>query len=168
VKKEIGNLEMTLDRLTAAYLDAGAFTATEFRSRKAEVLGTKRKLEDDITALDREETARFEPLIRFVNGSKQMKYVAERSDPKELRAKLEEIGSNLALKDKKLTWEPRGAWQLVVDQGSFAHFNTALVPSAAIFRGETHFPATKWSQRDTSETFCRGHRGLEAGFKHLC
>ncbi len=34
VQKAIAKIETTLDRLTAAYLDAGAFTAAEFRRRK--------------------------------------------------------------------------------------------------------------------------------------
>jgi site-specific DNA recombinase len=150
VRKQIAKIDATLDRLTAAYLDAGAFTAAEFRSRKAEAIGKKRKLQDDLEALDRDETLRFEPLIRFVTGSKQLKYAASRGDAKELRSKLEDIGSNLTLTNRRLQWEPRGAWQLVVDQGSFAHVNTALVPSAANCRGETHQPPTKWSRGESN------------------
>jgi hypothetical protein len=43
------------------------------------------------------------------NGSKQMKYVAERCDPKEMRKELETIGSNPAVRDRKLHWFSRGA-----------------------------------------------------------
>jgi site-specific DNA recombinase len=150
VQKQVTKVETTLDRLTAAYLDAGAFTATEFRERKAQALSTKRKLLDDLTTLDSDETKRFEPLIQFISGSKQLKYVAQRGDPKELRSKLEKIGSNLKMQDRKLTWTPRGAWQLVVDQGSFAHVNTALVPSAANCRGETHQTPTKWRRGESN------------------
>ena len=121
--KQIASIDKKLDRLTAAYLDAGAFSAAEFRKKKEESIGAKRKLMDSIAALDRDDNQRFEPVIRFVNGSKQMKYVAETGNPKELRLKLEQIGSNLTVRDRRLQFEARGAWQLVVDSGSFAQSN---------------------------------------------
>jgi site-specific DNA recombinase len=132
-EKEIEKINLKLDRLTAAYLDAGAFSAAEFRKRKAEALNAKRKLEDNIIAFDREDVLRFEPIKRFVTGSKQVKYVVKDGDPKEMRAKLENVGSNLTIRDRRLNWEPRDAWKLVVDQGSFAHVNAAPFSSAAAF-----------------------------------
>jgi vacuolar-type H+-ATPase subunit H len=84
-RKEIAQLDRKLDRLTVAYLDAGAFSAAEFRKRKEESIGKKRTLLDSLVSLDEEENQRFEPVIRFLNGSKQMKYVASRGNPKELR-----------------------------------------------------------------------------------
>ena len=149
-EKEIAKIEVKLDRLTAAYLDAGAFSAAEFRKRKVESLNAKRKLQDNLTALDREDVLRFEPIKRFVNGSKQLKYVAEDADPKEMRAKLESVGSNLTIRDRRLHWEPRGAWQLVVAQGSFAHVNAASEISDAAFCGETRLTATKWSDGESN------------------
>ena len=117
---EIAKIDKKLDRLTAAYLDAGAFSAAEFRKRKAEAIDAKRKLQNAVTDLERDDVRRFEPIIRFVNGSKQLKYVAKRRNPQELRDTLEKVGSNLRLNDRRLEWEPREAWKLVVDQGSFA------------------------------------------------
>jgi site-specific DNA recombinase len=66
---EIAKIDKKLDRLTAAYLDAGAFSAAEFRKRKAEAIDAKRKLQDAVTDLERDDVRRFEPIIRFVNGS---------------------------------------------------------------------------------------------------
>jgi site-specific DNA recombinase len=144
-EKEIKRLDTKLDRLTAAYLDAGAFSADEFRKRKQVSIDDKRKQLDNIVALDRDDIQRFEPIIRFINDSKQLKYVIQREKPDELRTKLEKVGSNLTIRDRRLHWEPRGAWQLVVDQGSFAHVNAALSSSAAAFCGEIHRTPTKWS-----------------------
>ena len=144
----IGSIEKKLDRLTAAYLDAGAFSAAEFRKRKEETLGKKRLLLDSIATLDQSENQRFEPIIRFLNGSKQMKYVAERKNPKELRATLEDIGSNLTVRDRRLHWEPRGAWKLVVDCGSFAQPVTAPAIAGAAAVGETHQTSIKWRRRE--------------------
>jgi len=143
--KEIEKIDKKLERLTVAYLDAGAFTATEFRKRKAEVIGQKRSLMDSIAELEKEGAERFEPLKRFINGSKQMKYVAHERDLSQLRENLKQIGSNLKMLNRKLHWEPRGAWQLVVNQGSFAHSETRAPDAGARGRGETHQIATKWS-----------------------
>lgn len=147
---EMANLDRKLDRLTAAYLDAGAFTAAEFRKRKAEAINAKRKLQDGLVALDRDDVLRFEPITRFVTGSKQLKYVAKRRNPQELRDTLETVGSNLRLNDRRLQWEPRGAWQLVVDQGSFAHVNAAPKIFSAASCGKTHLTATKWSDGESN------------------
>jgi site-specific DNA recombinase len=142
--KEIEKADVKLGRLTAAYLDAGAFTADEFRKRKQETINKKRDLTENLAALDRSDVIRFEPVIRFINGSKQMKYVAEEGKPAELRAKLQKVGSNLILGNRRLRWEPRGAWKLVVDQGSFAQHNAAPEISGAAFIGETRLYPTEW------------------------
>ena len=139
-----------LDRLTAAYLDDGAFSASEFRQRKQDVLSSKRKLMDTLMVLNGDQQRRFEPVKRFVNGSKQMKYLAESQNPKEMRAKLQEIGSNLTIRDRCLHWQPRGAWQLVVDQGSFAQRTTAPAIAGAVVVGETHQTSTKWSHGESN------------------
>jgi hypothetical protein len=150
--QEIEDLDKKLDRLTVAYLDAGAFSAAEFRKRKAEMLGHKRKVQDSLAALESEDNARFEPLKRFINGSKQLKYVAHSDDSGELRGSLQKVGSNLTLRDRNLHWEPHGAWQLVVDQGLFAQRTPAPAMAGAVVDGKTHQTSTKWSQRDTSRT----------------
>ncbi len=150
VEKEIKKTEAKLDRLTAAYLDAGAFSADDFRKRKQELLGTKRSLLDKVAALKQADELRFEPVIRFINGSKQMKYVASRDEPTELRAKLEKVGSNLTLKDRKLNWEPRGPWQLVVDAGRFAQNNAAPVRGAALLVGEIDQPFNECTEQESN------------------
>jgi site-specific DNA recombinase len=149
-EKEIHGIDTKLDRLTAAYLDAGAFTAAEFRKRKEENINRKRKLLDTVAALDRQDILRFEPITRFVNGSKQLKYVASSAEPKQLRAKLEEVGSNLSVRDRILHWFPRGAWKLVVDQGSFAHVNAAPEISGAASRGKTRLYPTECTRQDSN------------------
>jgi site-specific DNA recombinase len=155
ITQEIANIDRKLDRLTAAYLDAGAFTAAEFRKRKQECINRKRKLLDDMNVLDRQRNLRFEPITRFVNGSKQMKYVAAGGDPKQLRAEMGKVGSNLQVRDRKLHWVPRGAWKLVVDQGSFAHVNAAPNIFGAASCGKTRLYPNK-----------SGHRASECVLEH--
>jgi hypothetical protein len=79
-----------------------------------------------------------------------MKYVADDADPKKLRAMLEEIGSNLTVRDRRLQFEPRGAWQLVAGQRSFAQENVAPEISGAPFLGETRESLAKWSDGESN------------------
>jgi site-specific DNA recombinase len=144
-QQEIKKIDQKLDRLTAGYLEAGAFTATEFRNRKEELVTAKRVLMEKATARTRTDVLRFEPVIRFIYRSKQAKTVAARLDPAELRAELQQVGSNLTLNNRTLVFDPRGAWKTVVGQGSFAHNKTAAPSGAAVFRGETHHVPLKWS-----------------------
>ena len=147
-QKQIAKLDDQLDRLTVGYLDAGAFTAVEFRKRKEEALNRKRQQLDIITALERDDMERFEPITRFINGSKQMKYAVQTSNPHELRDKLEKVGSNLTIRERKLHVEPRGAWKLVVDQGSFAQH-----------KAETRLYPTEWSRPGSNRQPPRCKRG---------
>jgi hypothetical protein len=57
---------------------------------------------------------------------------------------------NLTISDRHLSVVPRDAWQLVVDQGSFAQQNVAAGISAATFLGETHHDAEKRRERDSN------------------
>ena len=42
IQQQVARIDKTLDRLTVAYLDAGALSAAEFRKRKQEFLVEKR------------------------------------------------------------------------------------------------------------------------------
>ena len=149
-QKEIEKLDGQIDRLTAAYLDHAAFTPAEFRGRKSDLLNTKQLVVEKLNAFNTDEVVRFEPLIRFLNRSKQAKYVAARGEPKELRAELEKTGSNLQLLNQKLKWEPRGAWKLVVAQGSMAHPHTAPEISGAVFDGKSRDVPNEWAIQDSN------------------
>jgi hypothetical protein len=81
-----------------------------------------------------------------------LKCVAKSAEPRELRAELENVGSNLTVRDRKLHWFPRGAWKLVVDQGSFAQHNAAPEISGAAFVGETRLHPTQCSGEDEIRT----------------
>ncbi|MDZ4755539.1 MAG: hypothetical protein SGJ11_13715 [Phycisphaerae bacterium] len=142
---DIEAIDSKLDRLAAAYLDEGAFTPSDFRDRKQKLINEKRELLNKLDALREAGVVRFEPLKRFVTGSAELKYVAERAEPAELRTKLGRIGSNLTLRDRDLNWEPRGAWQLVVAKGSLAQHNTAPLHSGAVLCGESRLSPSEWS-----------------------
>jgi hypothetical protein len=78
------------------------------------------------------------------------KYVAQRRVLTELRTTFEKTGSNLLLDNRKIGWEPRGAWQLVVDQGRFAQANAAPRTGAASSVGETDVITTKCTRQGSN------------------
>jgi len=163
--KEIKRIDAKLDRLTAAYLDTGAFSADDFRKRKEESLGKKRTLLDKIAAIAEADELRFEPVIRFVNGSKQMKCVAARGEPQELRSAIEKVGSNLTVQNRKVGWEPRGAWKLVVNAGRFAQPETRAAAAAARGAGETDHLSNKCCGQDEIRTRRELLESIKAFFK---
>jgi site-specific DNA recombinase len=150
--KQIDALDSQLDRLTAAYLESGAFSPADFRKHKEELVNSKRGFLDKVEALHRDDISRFEPMVRFINRSKQMKYVASHHKPNELRAELENIGSNLTLLNRELKLSPRGAWKTVVNQGLSTPQQKTATPSVAVPAGYSSFFIGEWSQRDASRT----------------
>jgi len=136
-EREIKKLDQKIDRLTAGYLEGGAFSPAEFKKRKEEMVVAKRALMDKATARSREDVLRFEPVIRFIHRSRQAKNVASRSEPAELRTEFQNIGSNPRLDNRRLVFDPRGAWKTVVGQGSFAHQTSARAVARAEAAGET-------------------------------
>jgi hypothetical protein len=54
-----------------------------------------------------------------------------------------QVGSNFTISDRHLSVIPRGAWKLVVDQGSFAQPNSASEISGALLSGETRLCLNK-------------------------
>ena len=160
LRSQIESVDPKINRLTVAYLEAGAFSANEFRTRKEELLNAKRTLLDKLAALDKRNASRFEPLTRFISRSKQAKYLATVASGPKLRAELEHAGSNLQLRDKTLVFAPRGPWQLVVGQGSFAQHNAAPEISGAASVGESRLYPGKCPRWESN------NRPNPKGFQH--
>ena len=65
--------------------------------------------------------------------------------------------TNFRLVNRELVSLPRDAWQLVVDQGSFAQSNTAPAIAGAVFAGETHHDSLQRSLLDNIRTFFKNN-----------
>jgi len=59
----------------------------------------------------------LEPFRRFIKASKNATCVASSGDIIVQRNLFKKIGSNLTLRDRRLNFEPRGAWQLLLQEG---------------------------------------------------
>ncbi len=135
MRSRINEIDQKQERLMQAYLDK-ALSLEEFRLGKAKLVEEKQELKDNLTGLEDRQGSWFEPAIRFVKASKQAVFLAESGSDEEKRDFLQKHGSNLKIQDRHLSVVPRKPWELVVDQGPFAHDNAALSSSAASCLGE--------------------------------
>ncbi|HWE03233.1 MAG TPA: recombinase family protein [Tepidisphaeraceae bacterium] len=145
LQKEIQATDTKLDRLMTGYLDQ-LFSEKEYRARKTRILADKQDITERLKTFNQTHETRFEPVIRFVNRLKQAKIAASSTDAVEKREFLKTVGSNLELVNRTLRFEPRNAWQLVVDSGRLAQRTTAPAIAGAVFVGETdhnHFVAER-------------------------
>jgi hypothetical protein len=147
-------------KVRPAYLDE-VLSLDEYRRDKNELVKDRRGLEDQVVALEKNRTSWLEPAICFVVAAKQAGILAETGTDEQKRDFLKTVGSNLTISNRHLEVIPRGAWKLVVDQGSFAHVNTALVPSAANSRGELHHIFHKRRRRDSNPRDPCGPTGFQ-------
>jgi hypothetical protein len=130
-------LDEKFDRLMNVYLDK-AITLPEYTAARNKLVHEKQELKDKLAALDANRGDWFEPAIRFVQAAKSGVSIAENGTAEEKREFLKNVGSNLTISNRYLSVQPRGAWKLVVDQGSFAHQTTAPRFGGAVVVGETH------------------------------
>src|SRR5271170_2147201 len=126
-----------LDRLMTAYIE-GVLTLPEYRDGKNKLMDEKRQLDEKKAAIEENGSSAFEPVKTFLNATKQAGILAETGTDEEKRDFLKTVTSNLTIKDRHLSFIPRDAWKLVVDQGRLAQHNAAPDISGAAFVGETN------------------------------
>jgi site-specific DNA recombinase len=151
-KSRLDHAEQKFNRLMDAYLD-NTISLEEYRAAKSGLVHEKQGLKDEIAAVEQNRGSWFEPAIRFVNDLKIAGILAAEGNPVSQRDFLKKVGSNYTISDRHLSVKPRGAWQLVVDQGSFAQRNTAPEISGAVLAGETHAHLNKRCFLDKVRTF---------------
>jgi hypothetical protein len=142
IRLHIQNAAGQLDRLMHAYID-NAISLEEYRTAKNHVIEKKKQKEGELAEAERHRCGWFEPAIRFVKTAKDAAFLASSDDDAAKLSFAKTTGSNFRLVNRELVCDPRDAWQLVVDQGSFAHSNIAPAMADAIFAGENHHDALK-------------------------
>ncbi len=119
----------------------------------------KRVFQEKLTAIEHDRGNIFEPLKRFVAASKQAGILAETGSDEEKRDFFKTITSNLNVFNRTVRFHPRGAWQLVIRQASFAQHVTAASHDAAANFGETHHVDGKRCLWDRLRTFFKDNPG---------
>ena len=135
VREQVVAVDRKMDRLTTAYLDA-AVSMEEYRSAKKSLIQKKHDLEDQFIELEKSRSDWFEPAKHFILSAKSAQTVARSDAPPKHLELLRKAGSNRLLTNKRVTWQPRGAWELVVNAGRFAQQLVAASHDAATLVGE--------------------------------
>jgi hypothetical protein len=110
-------------------------------------------------AIAKNQASAFEPLKQFILAAKQAGILAETGTTEQKRDVFRNIASNPNVFNRTVRFHPRGAWQLVIRQGSFAHPVTAASHDAAAICGETRDVDLKRSQWDSLRTFFKDNPG---------
>jgi site-specific DNA recombinase len=160
IRRRIKADDERLERLMHAYLD-NALSLKEYRDQKARIINDRKQKEEDLAELERHRSGWFEPAIGFVNELKTAENLASSDDAAEKLEFVKKTGSNFRLLNRELICDPRGAWQLVVDQGSFAQHNAAPAIASAAFFGETHHDLLKRRRRDSNSRDPCGPTGFQ-------
>jgi hypothetical protein len=159
IRSQIREVDDKLDRLTTAYLDQ-ALSLPEYKDARSRLIENKQALKENLAEAEAQQGNWFEPAIRFVEASKSAAFLAEEGTDEEKRDFLKKVGSNLTITNRHLSVVPRGAWQLVVDQGSFAQRHTPAPPFGAGLVGETHPGLQQRRGGDSNSRYPCGQTGF--------
>jgi hypothetical protein len=135
--EDIQSLDDRLNRLMTAYVES-VLSLAEYREAKNKLMDEKRQLTENLTTVEKNQSSAFEPIKTFINTAKQAGILAETGTNEQKRDFFKKVASNPNVFNRKVRWDPRGAWQLVIRQGSFAHHTTAPAIAGAVVTGENH------------------------------
>ena len=134
LKKELGKIEMKLEKLLDVYLNE-IISTEEYTSRKQKILTQKLELQEKIRDFEQKGLSWLEPAKEFVLKLNQAEKLLASENYAEMTTFLKNIGSNHILQDQKLIFSVKPP------------FNSAAERSEAAFQNLT-FP--KWWTRADS------------------
>ena len=137
LEKDINTIETRLDRLMTAYTDDVLDLASYSQARK-KLLVEKRDCEQKLAEVNEAPETIFEPHKNFIEGLKQATILAESGTDEEKRDFFKKVASNPNVFNREVRFTPRGAWKLVIPQGSIAHHGTASAIADAVPHGKSN------------------------------
>ena len=108
-----------MERLLDLYLGQ-SLSSDEYREKKNSLMHERRKIQETLDVVAVRLSSWLEPFRRFIKAANDANSVLQSNDLATQGQFFLKVGSNLRLRDRTLHWEPRGAWQLLVDQGVLA------------------------------------------------
>jgi site-specific DNA recombinase len=159
LRRHIKSVDEQLDRLMDAYLEQ-TVSLDEYRPAKSRLIQKKKQKEEELAEAERHRSGWFEPAIRFVQDVKYGGILASSDDDEEKLTFAKKTGSNFRLVNRELICDPRDAWQLVVDTGSFAHHTTAPSCDDAVVAGENHPHQQQRRGGDSNSRYPCGQTGF--------
>ncbi len=112
LQAEISACDQRLKRLMTVYLD-NAISVEEFKEAKNALVLERLEKVQQMDQLAKGVSERLEKLRAFVSSSCDAACIVEREDPSEIVRFFKSVSLNMTLRDRRLTWEPREAWQLI-------------------------------------------------------
>ena len=101
LKDQIAQLEAQLSRLLDLFM-SGDVDRDSYQAKRSDLVNRKMELKAELEKVGRPDDERLEPLINFVNWSKQLNKQVFGGDFRAQAAALQKIGSNRVLIDKKI------------------------------------------------------------------
>jgi len=109
---DIQQTEQKLDRLVNAFLD-GVIEEKTYLAKKDEFIRTKTALVEKKAGFARNGNFWIEPLRGWLQAAHKAEKLAVSNDWPEIKTLVEEIGTNLILRDKKVLWDWKGPWEIL-------------------------------------------------------
>ena len=170
LREELATYDARLNRLLMAHLDQ-AVSADEYRQAKNTLLLERRKLQETLEEITLKHSSWLEPFRRFITSSRDATYIASGGDILAQRNFFQKIGSNLTLRDRRLNFEPRGAWQLLLQEGFAAQPQEVGRKSAREILAPETEETKKRRGRDSNPRYGKPHTGfrnqLDQPLRHL-
>ncbi len=128
-----------------AYLE-NVLSLQEYQGAKNILINQKQVLKDKIVSFERKSNNRFELAINFIKTSKQGKILAKDDNLKSQRDFIKNIGSNFKIKNQKIFFEPRGAWQILMGQ-CFGALRAPIASAEGGHQKRQNFEFETWRRR---------------------
>ncbi len=87
----------------------------EYLPKKQKILNQKIENEQKLKDFEQKGNRWLERCIKFIKSANQAKTIALHGNFFEKRNFLKKIGSNPLLRDKKILFNPRGAWKILIE-----------------------------------------------------
>jgi site-specific DNA recombinase len=112
LKSQIKEFEDRLDKLLDARLD-NEITVEEYNAKKSKILNQKIEISEKLKDFEQNGNRWLELSKNFILESNRAENIALHGNFSEKKNFLKKIGSNPLLKEKKIIFSPRKAWQIV-------------------------------------------------------
>jgi len=159
----VASCDTRIHRLLELYMEQG-ISVEEFRASKNRLVEERHKAVQTLEALSSKSDRWLEPAKRHVTDALHATCIANSGSDLEAAKKFKNIGSNLTLRDRRLQWQPRGAWQLLVGQRVVEMGVTGASAEERERSARAREKEREWSRGESNPrgiaVFFRGVRGL--------
>ena len=114
LKSQIENCEEKLDKLLDTHLE-NIISKDEYTAKKQKILNQKVEISEKLKDFEQKPNHWLELCRKFILSAQQAKNIALHGNFFEKRNFLKKIGSNPLLRDRKIVFNPRGAWKILTE-----------------------------------------------------